>query len=87
MATTTMQGTKVVRLLAQGRVQPRGAAAIYRVRGDHGGYDVVIGETFAFCSCPAHGECSHIVASQLVQDAMVDGVAETVARYAERVAA
>lgn len=71
---------KVVRLLSEGRVMPVGAAAAYTVRGDHGTYDVVIADTFAMCSCLAHGPCSHIAASRLIQDALVDGVAATVAK-------
>lgn len=73
---------KVIRLLAQGRVRPAGAAAIYRVQGDSGEYDVVIAGGFEMCSCPARGACSHLTASRLIQDALVDGVAATVAKVA-----
>jgi hypothetical protein len=77
---------KAVRLLAEGRVQPHGTATMYRVDGDHAVYDVAIGDGVALCSCPARGDCSHLIASRLVYDAMVDGVAETVRRYAEKAA-
>ena len=73
---------KVVRLLSEGRVLPAGTAAHYRARGDHGEYDICIGDGFAMCSCPAHGTCSHISAARLIQDALVDGVAATVAKAA-----
>ncbi len=75
-------GSKAVRLLAEGRVQPAGAAAVYTVQGDHGWYDVVIADGVEFCSCPAFGACSHIRAASILQDALVDGVAATVARHA-----
>lgn len=79
---------KVRRLLAEGRVQPAGTAAIHRVIGDHGLYDVVLGDDFSYClrvtaeggraPCPSHGGCAHIAAARLVQDALVDGIAATV---------
>lgn len=74
---------KAIRLLAGGRVQPAGAAAAFTVRGDHGDYVAVIcPDGTTFCSCPAHGRCSHIASAALLQDAMVDGVAATARRYA-----
>lgn len=74
---------KVVRLLSEGRVMPAGSAAAFTVAGDHGEYVAVIfDDGRGLCSCPAHGECSHLSASRLVNDAMVDGVAATVARMA-----
>lgn len=72
--------SKAVKLLAEGRVMPAGAAAVFRVQGDHDTYDVVIGDGFEMCSCPAHGDCSHRTAARLIQAALVDGVAAAVKR-------
>jgi hypothetical protein len=78
---------KVVRLLSEGRVLPAGTAAHYKARGDHGEYDVVIGDGFTFCQCRGHrerGTCSHVDTARLIQDALVDGVAATVAKAGRR---
>lgn len=59
---------------------PAGTAAVFRVDGDRAVYDVVIGDGFEMCSCPAPGACSHIRAAALIQVALVDGVAAAVAQ-------
>ncbi len=68
---------KVRRLLADGRVQPAGCAAVVYVDGDNGRYRVILGEDFTSCSCPALRErCSHVCAALLQQAALEDQRAE-----------
>ncbi len=74
--------SKAVRLLASGAITPAGAAAVFTVRGDHDTYTTVVGDGFGLCTCPHPGECSHLAAARLLNDAMVDGLAATVARCA-----
>ena len=79
--------SKAIRLLTEGRVMPVGSAAAFRVQGDHATYDVAIGDGFAFCSCRAHGSCSHIAAARILQDALVDGIPAAMARHGREVTA
>jgi uncharacterized Zn finger protein len=55
---------KALRLRASGGVDEIHAGRIFRVRGDHGTYLVVVTET-AECTCPAVGTCAHITAALL----------------------
>lgn len=75
---------KVITLLSEGRVSPSGTAATYLVAGDTGSHRIVIGDGFALCTdCrafAARGTCSHLRAATLINDALVDGVAATVAK-------
>lgn len=81
-----MQIEKAVRLLAEARVMPAGAAAVYRVQGDSATYTAVVcDDGTTFCQCRGHrerGTCSHVESARLIQDALVDGVAATVRRHA-----
>jgi uncharacterized Zn finger protein len=63
---------KSARLLAGGRVKLFGAASIYKVRGDHDTYVVVLGDGYRACTCPATGTCSHIAASLLRHEQIGD---------------
>lgn len=69
---TPTASAKARRLLAEARVEPRGIAAVYDVRGDHSTYRVVVGDGWVHCPCPAHREmCSHAESAVLLHDALV----------------
>lgn len=56
---------KAARLRAQGRVHPVDLVRAHVVQGDHAAYFVVTDrEGIEFCTCPASGECSHIIAAR-----------------------
>lgn len=67
---TPQTARKTSRLLEEARVMPAGAAAVYRVRGDHGMHSVFLHSDYAHCTCPAHDACSHLRAAELLHDAL-----------------
>lgn len=67
--------SKAARLIVDDRVECRGTAAVFRVQGDRDTYTVAIGEDWHSCSCPAVGECSHILAAVFRRDEAADGAA------------
>ena len=75
--------TKGNRLLAEGAVTPDASPAfVFHVKGDHGGYIVVLGAHVQQCTCEARRACSHIDAASKwlhAQDRNPDKHAEYVA--------
>jgi len=58
---------KAERLLAEGRIQAI-PGRCFAVEGDHGWYLAVVNDDGLFCSCPAIGECSHLLAVRSAQE-------------------
>jgi len=59
---------KAERLLAEGRIQAI-PGRCFAVEGDHGWYLAVVNDDGLFCcSCPAVGECSHVLAARSAQE-------------------
>jgi hypothetical protein len=69
---TAALAAKVGRLLAEKRLLPVGAAAVYRVAGDTADYSVFVHADYSHCTCPANGDCSHLRAAVLLNDAIAD---------------
>lgn len=65
----TATQSKALRLLAAGAAQPADAR-VYHVQGDHASYIVVVGAAQT-CTCPATGACSHLLAAQLLDAALL----------------
>jgi len=65
MKPTTAQ--KAERLFRTGRVTRVPIDEVFTVEGDTATYIVVIGEDMCHCECPAHGECSHLLACRMQQ--------------------
>jgi hypothetical protein len=66
--------SKAHRMLCGGRVRVieagHGTSARAEVVGDHGQYQVIVGDKGAVCSCPAFTRrCSHALAVELVVEA------------------
>lgn len=68
MTPQTIMKTAV--LLEEARVMPAGAAAVYRVRGDHATYSVFLHADYAHCTCRSTERCSHLRAAELLHTAL-----------------
>lgn len=51
---------KAERLLDDQRVSSPIGGLVFQVQGDHDTYVVTLAEDVQICTCPTHGECSHV---------------------------
>lgn len=66
---TPSTAAKAERLAATGKVHRIADADVFAVSGDSGLYLVVLAALGSVCTCPATGECSHILSARIAQEA------------------